>query len=63
MTTTAVIVASLPQACIVCGGRGVTHLAHVYQVWGADMEHAVRFPCLHCEWRLPVVHLPMRGDR
>lgn len=63
MTTPAVTVASLPQVCTVCGGEGRTWLAHVYAVFGADMPKAIEFPCLHCDWRLPVVHLPMRGGR
>lgn len=51
----------LPQPCEVCGGsRRRVSLAGVDD----HPRHWVAIvPCLACVWGIPVVHLPMRGDR
>jgi hypothetical protein len=57
----------LPQVCEVCDGRErmrvVFMRGHTAEHAGPDWRFGTQAPCFHCDWRIPVVHLPMREDR
>lgn len=57
MTEGATVVAH-PTLCPVCSGDRVVEVRGP----GDANEYAV-VPCLGCVWVLPIVVLPMRGDR
>lgn len=50
-----------PSACPVCGGAEQVRVISPVGVDGPRTGPVI--PCLACCWRLPIWHLPMRGDR